>query len=133
MHLNLKTKFAELCVDDQRITGTHLPLQLPLEGLEPLQKVTVNYSSQTNIFNLWINDDFAYETVTLKHLYFKCDKLVTNGEVAHEGLMEWSIDEIEDKIITACSGRDLYSLEIEGLDCNNYVANELFDVITGLS
>ena len=44
--------------------------------------------------------------------------------------MPWIIGDVEDKIQTALGMGHLTSLDIYGLDCKSWVANEFLDVLT---
>ena len=43
--------------------------------------------------------------------------------------MPWIVDELEDKVQTALGMGHLSSLEVSGLDCKSYVANEFLDFL----
>ena len=46
--------------------------------------------------------------------------------------MPWIIEEVEEKLNKVYQGKPLESIEIEGLECKSFIANQFFDFIVSL-
>ena len=113
---------------------------IALSDLNPLKKISVDYvSPPQNLFIVHVNgaDYFALPkeqlAMDLDHIeHFKCS-LKINDEVAiSRGEMRWIIEEITDKIDTVYKGKQPESIELSGLDCKDWVANEVLNFLVCL-
>ena len=93
------------------------PQTIALGGLYPLKKVKVDYEPlPKNKFIVTINY-YDYYTLVKEELDFDPSNikplnctLYINDVVAHEGVMPWIIDEVEEKMNTVYQGYPLESL-----------------------
>ena len=46
--------------------------------------------------------------------------------------MPWILEEVEEKLNKVYHGKPLESIEIEGLECKSFIANQFFDFIASL-